>query len=86
MAIGNIERESICDLYRRSKLPGGTFHKVLSARASHECIQEECWKTCFGGWSVAEQSLIDGTPLSHRPRLCRKAQSDLISIAGVTIS
>ena len=86
MAIGNVDRERICELYRRSKLPGSTFHKVLLARDSHECIQENCWKTCFGGLSVAEQSLLDGTPLFHRPRLCRKAQSDLVSIAGVTIS
>jgi len=86
MAIGNINKESIRELYRRSKLPGSAFHKVLLAREYHECIRENCWKTCFGGWSVAEQSLLDDTPLDRRPRLCRKLQSDLISITGVTIS
>lgn len=86
MAIGNIDREPIRELYRRSKLPGSIFHQLVLARQSHDCIRQNCWQTCFGGWSVAEQSLLDGTPLDRRSRLCRKAQSDLISIAGVTIS
>jgi len=86
MAIGNVDSESIGELYRRSKIPGSIFHQVILARQSHDCIRQNCWDTCFGGWSVAEQSLLDGTPLDHRPRLCRKVQSDLVSIAGVTIS
>ena len=86
MAIGNVDRESIRELYRRSKLPGSIFHQLVLARQSHDCVRQNCWQTCFGGWSVAEQSLLDGTPLNRRSRLCRKTQSDLVSIAGVTIS
>ena len=85
-AIGNISERSISDLYRTSKLPGSTFHGIVTSRASHECAREACWTTCFGGWSVAEQSLVDGTPLGRRPRLCRKNQSDLVSITGATLS
>ena len=86
MAVGNVDRESIRELYRRSKLPGSIFHQLVLARQSHDCIRQSCWQTCFGGWSVAEQSLLDGTPLDRKSRLCRKGQSDLVSIAGVTIS
>jgi MoaA/NifB/PqqE/SkfB family radical SAM enzyme len=86
MAVGNVDREPIRELYRRSKLPGSIFHQLVLARQSHDCIRQSCWQTCFGGWSVAEQSLLDGTTLDRRSRLCRKGQSDLVSIAGVTIS
>ena len=85
MAVGNITTESIHDLYSRSKAPGSIFHQLCEVRRSHECRSWACWQHCFGGWSVAEQSLLDGTPLNRKPRLCTKSETDLVPISGAQI-
>jgi MoaA/NifB/PqqE/SkfB family radical SAM enzyme len=85
MAVGNIRNEAIRDLYRKSKAPGSVFHRLCEVRASHECRSWMCWQHCFGGWSVAEQSLLDGTPLNRKPRLCTKRETDLIPISGAKL-
>ena len=71
-AVGNVSHEPIQDIYRKSKANGSILHCLSEARSVHECATRECWQHCFGGWSVAEQSLLDGTPLNCKPRLCTK--------------
>lgn len=71
-AVGNIATQSIKELYRKSKQPGGVLHHLCLARTSHECRQQSCWGHCFGGWSIAEQSLLDGTAVYRKPRFCVK--------------
>jgi MoaA/NifB/PqqE/SkfB family radical SAM enzyme len=84
-AIGNIAEEPIRELYRRSKAQGGVLHRLCMARQTHECRQWTCWGHCFGGWSVAEQSLLDGTSVHKKPRLCTKSGADLVQVGGVPI-
>jgi len=84
-AIGNIAVEPIRELYSRSKTQGSVLHRLSMARQTHECRQWTCWGHCFGGWSVAEQSLLDGTSIHKKPRLCTKSGADLVEVAGVRI-
>jgi MoaA/NifB/PqqE/SkfB family radical SAM enzyme len=82
-AIGNIAEEPIQELYERSKTQGGVLHRLSKAREKHECRQWACWAHCFGGWSVAEQSLLDGTSVDKKPRLCTKFGADLVQAGGI---
>jgi len=82
-AIGNIADEPIQKLYKRSKAQGGVLHRLCMARQAHECRQWTCWAHCFGGWSVAEQSLLDGTSVHKKPRLCTKSGADLVQVGGI---
>jgi MoaA/NifB/PqqE/SkfB family radical SAM enzyme len=84
-AMGNIADEPIRKLYKKSKTQGGVLHRLCLARQTHECRQWTCWGHCFGGWSVAEQSLLDGTSNNKKPRLCTKSSTDLTQIGGVRI-
>lgn len=82
-AIGNIAEEPISALYKRSKTQGSVLHRLCMAREAHECRQWKCWGHCFGGWSVAEQGLLDGTSIDKKPRLCTKSGPDLATVEGV---
>jgi uncharacterized Fe-S cluster-containing radical SAM superfamily protein len=71
-SVGNIANASIVDLYNKSKERGSLFDQICRARENHQCQTRPCWGHCFGGWSVADQNLLDGLPLSMQPRLCLK--------------
>jgi len=79
-AVGNVATESVVDLFRRATRQGSVFETIVKSRNDHECRRWQCWDGCFGGWSVAEQSLLDGNGLSRRPRLCTKSEAELIQV------
>lgn len=73
-ACGFIQNESIVALYEKSIDFGSPFHSILETRQHHHCRSRECWPTCFGGWSAAENSLLTGVPLVTQPKICLKGR------------
>lgn len=73
-ACGFIQDQSIVALYDKSLDVGSPFHTILESRQQHQCRGRECWPTCFGGWSAAENSLLTGEPLVTQPKICLKGR------------
>jgi MoaA/NifB/PqqE/SkfB family radical SAM enzyme len=69
-SVGNIQEEPLSTLYARGKEADSLFARLAAARTRHDCRSRECWSNCFGGWSVAEQSLLYGQSETERPHLC----------------
>jgi hypothetical protein len=69
-SVGYIQKEPLSMLYRRGKEAASLFARLASARSNHDCRNRECWVSCFGGWSVAEQSLLYGQQETERSLLC----------------
>jgi MoaA/NifB/PqqE/SkfB family radical SAM enzyme len=77
-ATGNLNSESIGELFDRSMAPESYFAQIVSSRAAHDCRGRPCWANCFGGWNGAENALLENRrKLSDQPRLCTKGEEDL---------
>lgn len=75
-ATGNIKSEDIGVLHQRAK--NEYFLQIIRSREHHACSDKPCWGNCFGGWTIAEHSLLNGQTLTEKPRLCRKTASDFV--------
>jgi len=76
-ATGYIQNEPIMTLYERAKERSGLFGRLLDSRATHSCCGRPCWSSCFGGWTVSENSFLTGKPLASKPSLCLKGEAVL---------
>jgi MoaA/NifB/PqqE/SkfB family radical SAM enzyme len=79
-AAGNIESEAIEVLHHRAKQE--YFLQIIQSRKHHACSDKPCWGNCFGGWTIAEHSLLNGQTLIEKPRLCGKTASDFRMLEG----
>lgn len=77
-ATGNIESEEIEVLHQRAKHQ--YFLQIVRSREHHACSDRPCWGNCFGGWTIAEHSFLNGQTLLEKPRLCRKTAPDFIQL------
>ena len=75
-AVGQIQDTSMVDLYERSIAPGSLFEQVIASRANHACRNRPCWGMCFGGWSLAENTLLNHQALTEKPRACPRPDQD----------
>jgi len=73
-AVGSIVTERLPQLYERAKTT--LFQDIAVSRAAHECRKRPCWTNCFGGWTLAENSILRGIPLQCRPAECVKTEQD----------
>jgi MoaA/NifB/PqqE/SkfB family radical SAM enzyme len=82
-AVGNIESENIEVLHHRAKEK--YFLQIIQSRKHHACSDKPCWGNCFGGWTIAEHSFLNGQSLVEKPRLCLKTVSDFVQLEAKAI-
>lgn len=71
-AVGFVQDESISALYDKSVASGSLFDSILQSRERHQCRDRECWPACFGGVTVAENSLFTANHFDKQPKICLK--------------
>lgn len=71
-AAGNINDESILNLYEKGKGSGSFFCKLVRSREEHKCETRPCWKSCFGGWNGAEINMLTNHSPKEKLTYCAK--------------
>jgi MoaA/NifB/PqqE/SkfB family radical SAM enzyme len=56
-SVGNIQTESISDIYTRALTVGSPFYQVMRAYDYSECRDKACFKHCLGGDALLAQSV-----------------------------
>ena len=57
LAVGNIQIESIQEIYRKALLPESPFYHSMLAYSGSECRQKACFAYCLGGDSLLAKSV-----------------------------
>ncbi|MUG96969.1 radical SAM protein [Scytonema sp. UIC 10036] len=57
LAVGNIQIESIQEIYRKALLPESPFYHSMVAYSNSECRQKVCFAYCLGGDSLLAKSV-----------------------------
>lgn len=66
---GNINDTPLHELHARGTR--GIIQSLIRARTDHDCRNQPCWNTCFGGMAVnMEDAILGGLPLTARPMTC----------------